>query len=153
VATDLLQQRLDAAGSIGATQSYNANDWNAPSSTRGSLELLDLDVVFEAAGTAEAVDDCFLSVKPGGKVILIGIPAEDTTHFTASVARRKGLTIKLVRRMGREYPRAIELVKSKSIDLTSLISHHFPLSQVNVAFDVAERREGIKVIIDIQEQQ
>ena len=44
------------------------------------------------------------------KVILAGIPDKEETSFSASIARRKGLTIKLVRRMKHTYPRAIELV-------------------------------------------
>jgi len=53
----------------------------------------------------------------GARVVLVGIPADDRTAFTASVARRKGLAIKLSRRMKHTYPRAIQLAASGKIDL------------------------------------
>jgi L-iditol 2-dehydrogenase len=104
--------------------------------------------VFEAAGEQEAVEVAFASVRAGGKVILVGIPADDRTAFQASVARRKGLTIKMVRRMQHTYPRAIQLVESGRIDVRSLVTHRFPLSRAQEAFEVAKRREGIKVILE-----
>jgi len=65
------------------------------------------------------------------------------------VARRKGLTIKLVRRMKHTYPRAIELVSKGLVDVRSLVTHRFLLENAAEAFAVAQRREGIKVIIEV----
>jgi L-iditol 2-dehydrogenase len=106
-----------------------------------------VDVAFEVAGQDEAVETAITAVKPGGTVLLAGIPAEDRTFFTASTARRKGLTLKLVRRMKFTYPRAIRLVESRQVDVSSLVTLSFPLSQAQEAFTVAQRREGLKVIV------
>ena len=106
-----------------------------------------VDVAFEAAGENAAVENAFAAVKPGGCVLLAGIPADDRTSFSASIARRKGLTIKLVRRMKLTYPRAIQLVESGKVDVRSLVSHQFPLDQTQQAFNLAQKREGLKVII------
>ena len=81
-------------------------------------------------------------------MILIGIPENDRTMFTASIARRKGLTIKIVRRMKHTYPRAIQLVQRGVVDVRSLVTHRFPLSEYGAAFETAKKREGIKVIIE-----
>jgi L-iditol 2-dehydrogenase len=109
---------------------------------------IDVAVAFECAGENGAVENAIAAARPGGKVILIGIPGDDRTSFTASVARRKGLTIKVVRRMKHTYPRAIQLVESRQVDVHSLVTHHFPLNKVAEAFAVAQRREGLKVIIE-----
>ncbi|HET6845260.1 MAG TPA: hypothetical protein VFH29_00415, partial [Anaerolineales bacterium] len=77
------------------------------------------------------------------------IPSDDRSSFTASTARRKGLTIKMVRRMKHTYPRSIELVASGRIQLAALVTHRFPLDRVNEAFETAQRREGIKVMVDL----
>jgi len=69
----------------------------------------------------------FAAVVSVGKVILAGIPSGDQTLFTASVARRKGLTIKLVQRMKHTCPRAIELVSKDLVDVRSLETHRFSL--------------------------
>jgi L-iditol 2-dehydrogenase len=107
-----------------------------------------VDVAFEAAGDPEAVEAAIAAVKLGGQVILIGIALEDRTTFTASTARRKDLTIRVMHRMKHTYPRAIQLVKSGRVDVRSLVTHHFPLKEVTRAYACAEKREGIKIVVD-----
>jgi L-iditol 2-dehydrogenase len=109
----------------------------------------EVDVAFEVAGEQAAVDNAFAAVRPAGKVILAGIPEDDRTSFSASIARRKGLTIKMVRRMKHTYPRAIELVTRGLVNVRSLVTHRFPLHQAAEAFHVAARRDGLKVIIEL----
>ncbi len=107
-----------------------------------------VDVSFEAAGENEAVDSSLASVKRGGLVILAGIPSGDTTSFSASKARRRGVTFKLVRRMKHTYPRAIRLVQSGLVDVRTIVTQSFPLEQFEQAFAAAQKREGLKVIIE-----
>ena len=149
LATDLLPHRVEAAKSLGAQQAFIVGGRLDPSQMRAATGGRGVDVAFEMAGEQDAVDDAFAAVVPGGKVILTGIPSEDQTLFTASVARRKGLTIKLVRRMKHTYPRAIELVSKGLVDVRSLVTHRFSLENAAEAFAVAQRREGIKVIIEM----
>jgi L-iditol 2-dehydrogenase len=146
IATDILPHRVAAAKSLGADEAYQVSGDNLDS-TSFNFDKADLDITFEAAGENAAVENALAGVRPGGKVILLGIPSDDNTSFTASVARRKGLTLKLVRRMKLTYPRAIQLVASGKVDLRSLVTHSFPLDQSAEAFAVAARRDGIKVVI------
>lgn len=145
IATDKLAHRVEAAERYGATQAFLVED----SSPLGDERWPGLDVAFEAAGAQPAVDDAFAAVLPGGKVILAGIPDDDRTSFSASTARRKGLTIKLVRRMKHTYPRAIDLVSKGLVDVRSLVTHRFPLMDAVEAFRVAARRDGLKVVIEM----
>jgi L-iditol 2-dehydrogenase len=141
---------VDAAKAFGAQYAFltegspNGSPILAATGGRG------VDVAFEVAGAQAAVNDAFAAVIPGGKVILAGIPDDDKTSFSASLARRKGLTIKLVRRMKHTYPRAIQLVESDLVDVRSLVTHRFSLEDVAEAFAVAEKREGIKVIVTME---
>jgi L-iditol 2-dehydrogenase len=150
IATDKLAHRVDAAKRFGASQAFLVGDTHQ----LGELQAANgrgVDVAFEAAGTQAAVDDAFAAVLPGGKVVLAGIPDEDRTSFSASTARRKGLTIKLVRRMKHTYPRAIELVAKGLVDVRSLVTHRFPLKEARDAFLAAERREGLKIIVEVSQ--
>lgn len=149
IATDKLPHRVEAARSVGATHALlsdkgreNAEIW-ALTGHRG------VDVAFEAANENDAVETAIAVAKPGGRVILVGIPADDRTTFSASTARRKGLTIQWCRRMKHTYPRAIRLVGSRLVDVRSLVSHRFPLEQATQAFATAQRREGLKVVITL----
>lgn len=87
------------------------------------------------------------AARPGGRVVLAGIPGDDRTIFQASVARRKGLTIAMVRRMNDGYPRAIRLAESGTVDLASLVTHRFPLEAAAEAMQTAARRVGLKTMI------
>ncbi len=107
-----------------------------------------LDVAIEAAGVQAAVDAAVEAVRPGGRVVLAGIPSDERTSFKVSSARRKGLTIVLVRRMKHTYPRAIALAVAGRVDLRSVVTHRFPLAGRPTAFDVAARREGLKVVVE-----
>jgi len=149
IATDKLPHRVEAAKRFGASQTFLVSDKPGVAEMRAAVREHEVDVAFDAAGMQDAVDDAFAAVRPGGKVILAGIPDNDMTSFSASAARRKGLTIKLVRRMKHTYPRAIELVSKGLIDVRSIVTHRFPLEQAAEAFRVATRREGLKIIIEV----
>ena len=137
VATDPVPERLAAARSMGAT------DATFPLTRQQSL-----DVAFEAAGSAEAVDDAVAAARPGGRVVLVGIPASDVTTFRASTARRKGLTLLLSRRMrGADLARAIDLAARGDVDLASLLSARFSLDRTIEAFGSLVRYEGLKTIV------
>jgi L-iditol 2-dehydrogenase len=146
VATDVLPHRVEVAKSTGADESYLVGKDKLVHDIALAAELK-LDVVFEAAGDNNAVEMAVEAVRPGGKVILVGIPPDDRTVFTASVARRKGLTLKLVRRMKFTYPRAIQLVESGKVDLRALISHTIPMEAASEAFALATQRDGLKIVI------
>jgi L-iditol 2-dehydrogenase len=149
LATDKLPHRLEAAKAFGASHAWCVETRLDNSAFRSATRGRGADVAFEVAGGQGAVDDAFAAVIPGGKVILVGIPDNDMTSFSASVARRKGLTIKLVRRMKHTYPRAIQLVSQGLVDVRSLVTHRFPLAKAHEAFAMAERREGLKVMINV----
>lgn len=149
LATDKLEHRVEAAKRFGASQAFSVGDNSQLNEMRAATNVRGVDVAFEAAGAQAAIDDAFAAVRPGGKVIIAGIPDDDKTFFSASLARRKGLTIKLVRRMKHTYPRAIELVSKGLVDVRSLVTHRFPLEQASEAFRVAELREGLKIIIEV----
>lgn len=162
IATDRLRHRLEAAQSLGATRVVLVGS-ESEASPLSEVEVLNrvvqevmdasdgrgVDVAFEAAGDNQAVETAIVTVKPGGRVILVGIPPDDRTSFSASAARRKGLTIKLVRRMKFTYPRTVHLVQSQQVDVRTLVTHLFPLEQAQQAFALAQRREGLKCIVEI----
>lgn len=148
LATDRLPHRLEAARALGAGQVIRAGTESEVREVAAAAGGRGVDVAFEVAGENPAVESAVAAVKPGGRVILAGIPSDDRTSFPASLARRKGLTLKLVRRMKFTYPRAIQLVESGQVDVRSLVTHHFPLEQASEAFRTAEQREGLKVMVE-----
>jgi L-iditol 2-dehydrogenase len=149
IATDPLTHRLQAATALGVDGVFQVQDATDIAQVNSLTKNMDVDVAFDVSGTPDAVHTAFQVAKPGGKVILVGMPIQDQTVFPASVSRRKGLTIKLVRRMKHTYPRAIDLVMRHQVDVLSLVTHHFPFQSAPQAFELAARREGIKIVIDL----
>jgi L-iditol 2-dehydrogenase len=110
-----------------------------------------VDVVFEAAWAGDTIQDAILAAKPGARILLVGIPEDDTFEGMHSTARRKGLTLVFVRRMKHTYPRAIELVRSGAIQIKPLVSHRFSLAHAPSGFALnAGYSEGVvKVMVDV----
>lgn len=106
------------------------------------------DVVLEIAGTDDAIAVALELARPGARVLLAGIPDGDRSSFRAGTARRKGLTLVLVRRMKEMYPRAAALVVRGLVDTRSLVTDRFPLEDASAAFDHAAGRTGLKTVIE-----
>jgi len=149
VATDRLPHRLEAARAVGADFVLQAESGSHESAAiLAATKGRGVDVAFEIAGEDDAVETAVAVAKPGGCVILAGIPGEDHTSFTASVARRKGLTLRMVRRMKLTYPRAIRLVEKGLVDVRSIVTACFPIDESLQAFKQANERQGLKIVIN-----
>jgi L-iditol 2-dehydrogenase len=149
-ATDQLGYRLGHARQCGATDTLDISEGDPVDWVMEQTNGRGVDVAFEAAGAAEAPAQAVEMTGRGGIVCLIGIPVEDRTEFRASSARRKGLTIKLVRRMKLTYHRAIALAHRGLVDLQPLLTHRFPLEGSALAFELVEgHRAGVvKAVIE-----
>jgi L-iditol 2-dehydrogenase len=143
LAVDPLPHRREEARRRGAAAALS------PQEARVHVPEQQVDVAFELAGDDAAVEQAMALVRPGGRVVLGGIPGDDRTAFPASLARRKGLTIALVRRMKEDvYERGIRLVETGRVDVASLVTARFPLEKAPEAFRSAAAREGLKVVLD-----
>ncbi len=137
VATDVLPHRIEAARELGVPRAMAAGTDGPP-----------VDVAFEVSGEDAALDDAIAATRPGGRVVVVGIPSGDRTSFTASVARRKGLTLLICRRMRPDHlPRAIRLAESGGVDLASLLTARYGLGEWQQAFADLRDRTGHKVIV------
>lgn len=110
-----------------------------------------VDAVLEAAGAPDTPQQAVDVAKPCGTVALVGIPDEDQMVLRASRARRKGLTIRMVRRLKHTYPRAISLVEKGLVDVRPLITHRFDLDHIQEAFTLVEQyADGvIKALVEL----
>jgi L-iditol 2-dehydrogenase len=145
---DPLAYRLQAALALGADSVHQSH--------RGIEEATEgrgVDVVLEATNSPAGPEHAAESVRIGGRLVLVGIPEGDAFSLTASLVRRKGLTIKLSRRMADVYPRAIRMVAQGRVDLRSLVTHRSSLSAAPEAFArQASHEDGvIKTVVSDEE--
>ncbi len=109
-----------------------------------------VDVAIEAAWADISAQQAAEMARLGGRLVITGISEADELTFKHSTVRRKGLTIRLVRRMKHVYPRAIRLVDSGRVSLSEMVSHRFPLARTSEAFalNTAYDDQVVKIVID-----
>ena len=145
-AVEPLAHRRRAAVGFGADLAVTPEQAHA-----GALEDViaggGVDVAIEIAGTDDAIALAMHTAAPGARVVLAGIPDTDRSSFPASVARRKGLTILMSRRMNGMYPRTTALVRGGRVDVEPIVTDRFELAQVEAAFTAATARAGLKTVV------
>ncbi len=142
-----LPWRLSLAGRFGGIPVDPAVDAVAEIMSKTGGRGVDCSV--EAAWGDSSVQNAVESTVPGGRVVLVGIPADNRLSLDHATARRKELSLLFSRRMKHTYPGAIRLVEKKEVELQSLVTHRFPLNELPAAFALNARYdEGVvKVII------
>ena len=135
--SDRIPGRCELAGKYGASWVRNpdADDIVAEVAAR---EPLLLDAVFECCGQQEALDQAVELLKPGGKLMIIGIPEFDRYSYCAETARRRELCFQNVRRQNECVGKAIDLVATGAVDPSFMVTHRFPLAEAKRAFDMVD---------------
>jgi len=108
------------------------------------IEPLLLDVVYECSGEKDAIIQGIQLLKPGGILVLIGIPEPDEISFPIHELRRKEITIVNIRRQVHCTQKAIDLLDRHQINMDAMVTHHFGLEEIQKAFDlVSNYRDGV----------
>ena len=156
VAVDAVQGKLDVAAEFGATAGVL---WaGSPEATAEAVREASgggVDYAIEATGRPEAMLAAFLSTRPRGAAVLIGIPRED------AVLPLPAITIPRMERrvLGsiygsswpeRDFPRTLELYRSGRLPLDRLVSHRLPLDEVGRAFELMRSGEALRVVLDLK---
>ncbi|TLU74504.1 NAD(P)-dependent alcohol dehydrogenase [Lichenicoccus roseus] len=94
------------------------------------------DVVLEASGSPRVYDDVLACVRPGGTVVLVGMPP-DKVAFDIVSAQAKEIRIETVFRYANVFDRAIEMIASGKVDLKPLIAESFGFEHSVEAFERA----------------
>ncbi len=147
-ATDKIDDRLEAAQKAGAIWTGNPGRTDIVAEI-AEAEPFGLDAVFDCCGDQEALDQAVELLRPGGKLMIVGIPESDRVTFNAHRLRRKEIAIHNVRRQNGCIPAAIDLISRRGPDLEFMVTHTFPLEDAQGAFDLVENyRDGvIKAVI------
>ncbi len=141
--TEKIDERVDMARNNGATWVGNPVKEDVVSAILDNVPA-GVDVAFECAGQQETIDQAIDSLKPGGKLLLIGIPREDRVSFSIDKIRRKEVTIVNIRRQNKCTEAAIDMVATGDVDVDFLVTHRFGLEQTKDAFElVAGYRDGV----------
>ena len=148
--TDILDYRNKMAELSGAFITGNPDKENVVSKISCSIPE-EPDTVFECCGQQEAIENAIDMVKPGGKIMIVGIPEFDSWNFMADKIRRKEITIINVRRQNHCTEEAIRMIASNALDVSGMVTHRFGLEHAATAFDLVTgyHDQVMKAMIDI----
>lgn len=148
--TDRIDSRCELARAHGASWAGNPDREDIVAEVSRREPLL-LDVVFECCGQQSALDQAVALLKPGGKLMIIGIPEFDRYSFDVETARRRELCFQNVRRQNGCVQAALDLVTSGKVRPGFMVTHTFPLARAQEAFDlVAAYGDGVlKAIVEV----
>ena len=149
--TDKIDPRLVLAQKAGACWIGNPDNSDIVKDIL-EIEPQGLDVVFDCCGDQEALDQAIEILKPGGKLMIIGIPEFDRFSFPVDKLRHKEICIQNVRRQCNCVQTALDMIKKKAFDVNIMATHHFEFSDTKEAFDlVADYKDGVlKAMIEFK---
>jgi L-iditol 2-dehydrogenase len=139
-------ERLALARELGADAVHASTDGTLDAAAPRFSGREGVDLVIETAGTAEAVTHALSLVRPGGRVVLTGLPHESTPVAFFSVVRRE-VTIIGSMIYQDEFREALALVANRQVMVGPLLTHRFPLADIRAAFVAHRDPASIKVTL------
>jgi threonine 3-dehydrogenase len=148
VITDVNDYRLDLAKKMGASRAVNVSK-DRLKDVMDDLHMVEgFDVGLEMSGVPAAFRDMLNVMNHGGKVALLGIPPAETAIDWNQVIF-KGLEIKGIygREMFETWYKMVSMLQS-GLDLSPILTHHFPVDQFKAGFETMLSGQSGKVILD-----
>ena len=145
---DLAQPKLDIIGAYPGIETVNIRTTPAAQAIAEATDGWGADVVFECSGAAPAILGLPALARPGGAVVLVGMPVDPVPVDIVGL-QAKELRIETVFRYANVYDRAISLIAAGKVDLSPLISATIPFADSIAAFDRAVEARPTDVKIQI----
>jgi NDMA-dependent alcohol dehydrogenase len=152
IAVDLSPAKLELARVFGATDVVEAKDGNGPDRIRELTGGLGVDFAFEVIGVPAVIRQAFLSLKRGGKAIVVGVAPIGTEVSLPALmipSDEKSIVGSLYgsANVQRDMPRLIELYQRGRLKLDELVSERIQLDDVNAAFTAMEEGRVARSVI------
>jgi S-(hydroxymethyl)glutathione dehydrogenase/alcohol dehydrogenase len=152
VAIDVVDSKVAWARKFGATHACNSNAVaSVADSIRDVVGPAGADVVVDTTGRARVIELAYELTHADGKTILVGVPrkGDNISIYSLPLHFRKVLT-------GShggsaephvDIPRYLRLLRAGKLSLDGLVTHEFPLDQVNDAIATVRRGEAGRVVL------
>lgn len=145
MALDVHEEKLYLAKFLGATRAIKIDKLS---------EAAGCQAIVDTTGRPELIARAYQLVAPGGTVVMVGQPPRGTALvFEDAAANFKGKTI--MDSSGgdtdpnRDIPEYLNLYRTGQLKLCEMITHRFPLDQVNAALDVVRSGLAGRIILEM----
>jgi 6-hydroxycyclohex-1-ene-1-carbonyl-CoA dehydrogenase len=147
IAVDISEKKLEWAAELGAARTLNATGVERVSKEIKKMTGGGADIALEVIGNPRTIEEAFESVRVGGRLCVVGY-----THEAISVVAGKIMfkELEIVGSLGcppGEYVPLIRMVELGRIDVTRLVTHRFPLDDIQGAFDVMKEGTSLRSIV------
>jgi L-iditol 2-dehydrogenase len=149
IVTDLEPIRLEAARRLGATHTINVLEQDAVAEIKRLTGGEGVDVAWEMAGNPRALQSAMHSIRRGGKLAIVGLPAQDEIPLNIPFIADNELDIYGIFRYANTYPSGIEFLASGLVDTDALITDKYTLEETQEALERALRNKSgsLKVMV------
>jgi threonine 3-dehydrogenase len=148
VVTDVNDYRLTLATRLGATRAINVTKTNIEATMKDLGMKEGFDVGLEMSGNGQAFQSMLAAMNHGGRVAILGIPPTQVSIDWNHVIF-KGLILKGVygREMFETWYKMTAMLTS-GLDISPVVTHRFPASEYQAAFEVMASGQSGKVVLD-----
>ena len=148
VITDVNPARLRIAAKMGVTLAVDVRT-SSPAEAMATLGMTEgFDVGLEMSGNKAALQSMIATMAHGGRIGLMGFLEGETPMELEPVIFR-GLTLKGIygREMFETWYKMTAMVQS-GLDVTPVITHHFPVAEYEEAFAIMRSGQSGKIILE-----
>jgi L-idonate 5-dehydrogenase len=145
VVTDLFDEALQIAKRMGATDVINVRK-NEAQLAAYAQDGGYFDVAFEASGNVQALETCIGTIRPGGRIVQVGILPVGESAVPVNKLVAKELQLIGTFLSGEEFRWAVEVLVHGRIDVSPILTGEFSLADATTAFELAsDRSKAMKV--------
>lgn len=152
IAVDVLDNKLAAAQTFGATHTLNAKQADVVKAVRGLTAGRGADYAFITVGNANAVSQAFGYVRRAGSVVAVGMPpagaqaAVTVGDFVYNGQKLLGSEMGSTH-LNVDVPKLVALYQAGRLKLDELVTRRYPLDRINDAIDSMERGEALRNVV------
>ncbi len=148
-ATDVVPFRQRLALEMGVTAVIDPARENVAERLKDLTGGEGVDVIVETSGNARAIRDAVKTVKRGGRIVHVGMPADEEVPVDINQLIDSELDVYGVFRYANTYPAAIQALSRMNVDIEKVITHKFALHEIREAVEMARTRKDASVKIMI----
>lgn len=149
IAVDIAEEKLEQARRLGAAAVINPKQESAgvAKAVRKLTGGAGADIAIEAIGNPATMKDAFSTLRPGGRLVVVGYSDHEVALNAGRVMYREMEIRGSLGCRPVDYPRVIELARTGRIEVASLVTARFPLDEINAGLDTLRAGRGIRSVV------
>ncbi|MEJ8543866.1 zinc-dependent alcohol dehydrogenase [Brevibacillus borstelensis] len=149
--TDADEARLELSARLGADAAVNVSKDDLQAIVQRETGGMGVDVAIECAGAGPSIASCLKALKKQGRYIQVGIVGKEVVLDFDTVLYKQLQVVGSLAHSMQTWDRVMNLLHQGKINLAPLITHVFPLSDWQTAFQLCEQKKGGKVLVRYDE--